>query len=105
MKCHSVVYLGTLRTFMYRTFVNRLCASQVPARLNLHLSAAGLAANKDTSPAKPSSSPDDEVLFERIRKTGVLRLNKPKALNALSLSMVNRLYPKMKVGAVAWILV
>ena len=84
---------------MYRTFVHRFCSLQVPARVNLHLSTVGLAANKDASP-----TPDDEVVFERIHKTGVIRLNKPKALNALSLSMVNRIYPKMKVGTVAWAL-
>jgi enoyl-CoA hydratase/carnithine racemase len=46
---------------------------------------------------KTSSSTSDEVKFDYINKTGIIQLNKPKTLNALSLPMVELIYPKMKV--------
>jgi enoyl-CoA hydratase/carnithine racemase len=46
---------------------------------------------------KTSSSTSDEVKFDYINKTGIIQLNKPKTLNALSLPMIEQIYPKMKV--------
>lgn len=39
-----------------------------------------------------------EVLLERRGCAGVITLNRPKSLNALSLSMIRQIYPQLKVG-------
>lgn len=39
-----------------------------------------------------------EVLLERRGCAGVITLNRPKALNALNLSMIRQIYPQLKVG-------
>lgn len=44
-----------------------------------------------------SSSPQDEVLMEKIDTKGVITLNRPKALNALNLNMIRMIYPQVKV--------
>lgn len=38
----------------------------------------------------------DEILLESIKDVGVITLNRPKALNALNLSMVRQLLPVLK---------
>ena len=83
---------------MYRTLVTRSCLPRVYPRVNLHLTTLKLAeaSSKDAQP-KSSANSTDEVKFDYINKTGLILLNKPKALNALSLSMVQQIYPKMKV--------
>ncbi|CAH1773050.1 unnamed protein product, partial [Owenia fusiformis] len=43
-----------------------------------------------------STSPDDEVILERHGNKGVITLNRPKALNALNLSMIRKMYPVLK---------
>jgi hypothetical protein len=43
------------------------------------------------------SAKENEVLFDYINKTGIIKLNKPKTLNALTLSIIEKLYPKIKV--------
>nr|XP_006636689.1 PREDICTED: 3-hydroxyisobutyryl-CoA hydrolase, mitochondrial [Lepisosteus oculatus] len=37
-----------------------------------------------------------EVLLERVGNAGVITLNRPKALNALNLSMIRQIYPQLK---------
>ncbi|EEZ97382.1 3-hydroxyisobutyryl-CoA hydrolase, mitochondrial isoform X1 [Tribolium castaneum] len=41
------------------------------------------------------SSVADDVIFDNVGDKGVITLNRPKALNALNLSMVNKLYPTL----------
>ena len=38
---------------------------------------------------------DKEVFFEEKGSLGLIKLNRPKALNALTLSMVREIYPKL----------
>jgi len=42
-------------------------------------------------------STEEDVLFESVNNKGVIILNRPKALNALNLSMVNKIHPKLKL--------
>lgn len=39
---------------------------------------------------------ENDVLFEEVNDKGIIILNRPKALNSLNMSMVNKLYPKLK---------
>lgn len=43
-----------------------------------------------------SSNASPEVLFERVGNAGVIILNRPKALNALTLNMIRLIYPQLK---------
>uniref|UniRef100_W5LHM1 3-hydroxyisobutyryl-CoA hydrolase n=1 Tax=Astyanax mexicanus TaxID=7994 RepID=W5LHM1_ASTMX len=43
-----------------------------------------------------SSNASPEVLFERVGNAGVIILNRPKALNALTLNMIRHIYPQLK---------
>ena len=44
-----------------------------------------------------SSTSAPEVLLEKVGRAGVITLNRPKALNALNLTMTRLLYPQLKV--------
>ena len=44
-----------------------------------------------------SSSSEAEVLFHTHGAARIITLNRPKALNALNLTMVRKIYPAMKV--------
>lgn len=44
-----------------------------------------------------SSQAGSEVLFEKRGNAGVITLNRPKALNALNLTMIRHIYPQLKV--------
>ncbi|GAA6090760.1 3-hydroxyisobutyryl-CoA hydrolase, mitochondrial [Tachysurus ichikawai] len=43
-----------------------------------------------------SSTASPEVVLEKVGNSGVITLNRPKALNALNLSMIRLLYPQLK---------
>ncbi|XP_071941610.1 3-hydroxyisobutyryl-CoA hydrolase, mitochondrial-like [Antedon mediterranea] len=43
-----------------------------------------------------SMASEDEVILEKKGSKGIITLNRPKALNALNLSMVRKMYPKLK---------
>ncbi len=83
---------------MYRTLLIRSCFYRIHPRVNIHLSSPKVEETSSTNAQqKTSSSTSDEVKFDYINKTGIIQLNKPKTLNALSLPMVELIYPKMKV--------
>ena len=84
---------------MFRTLIKRCSFVQLTPSLNIHLSTPKLAkvTSQNAQSSGSSSSPSDDVKFEYINKTGVILLNKPKALNALSLPMIEQIYPKLKV--------
>lgn len=44
-----------------------------------------------------SSSAEEEVILKTIDTKGLITLNRPKALNALNLSMIRKIYPQMTV--------
>ncbi|XP_043600158.1 3-hydroxyisobutyryl-CoA hydrolase, mitochondrial isoform X4 [Bombus pyrosoma] len=56
-----------------------------------YLSAQGSGTAKEVQ-----QSIEDDVLFEDVGNKGVIILNRPKALNALNLSMVEKIYPVLK---------
>lgn len=39
---------------------------------------------------------ENDVLFKEVGNKGIIILNRPKALNALNLSMVEKIYPVLK---------
>ncbi|XP_072028334.1 3-hydroxyisobutyryl-CoA hydrolase, mitochondrial-like [Amphiura filiformis] len=46
--------------------------------------------------AMSSGTAADEVILEKNKNAGVITLNRPKALNALNLSMIRTIYPKLQ---------
>lgn len=49
-----------------------------------------------SSSSAPLASSDQEVILEQRGNKGIITLNRPKALNALSLSMIRLIYPQLK---------
>lgn len=45
---------------------------------------------------KMSTNSSEEVILERIGNKGIITLNRPKALNALNLSMIKKIYPQLR---------
>ena len=43
-----------------------------------------------------SSGEENEVILQTVANKGIITLNRPKALNALNLSMIRKIYPAMK---------
>lgn len=80
---------------MYRTLIKRCSFAQLTPRLNIHLSTPKVEEVTNQNVQTPKS---DDVKFEYINKTGVVLLNKPKTLNALSLPMIEQIYPQLKVS-------
>lgn len=70
------------------TFAPNLSAkymsSQTPAKMN--------SAKSDVR----DSSEEEDTVFEVISRKGVITLNRPRALNALNLSMAKKIYEKLK---------
>lgn len=52
---------------------------------------------RTTAPYTTSSQIGDEVIIQKMNTTGIITLNRPKALNALNLSMIRRIMPQMTV--------
>jgi len=49
------------------------------------------------SPSEQQGSGEsDDVVFETVRGKGIIRLNRPKALNALNISMIRKIYPTLR---------
>lgn len=46
-----------------------------------------------------TTASSSEVLLEKKGCAGVITMNRPKALNALNISMIRQMYPQLKVGA------
>ena len=44
-----------------------------------------------------SAATDDGVTLERVDSKGIITLSRPKALNALNLAMIRKIYPQLKV--------
>lgn len=87
---------------MLRTLSTRAGLPRVLPRVNLHLSKTKVEETSSSdAQQKAASNTDGEVKFDHVNRTGLIQLNKPKALNALSLSMVRQIYPKMKVRTLA----
>ncbi len=70
---------------------------RVPARVlvDLALRAPGRQHNASIA-ARMSSSSSDEVLFSEDRNAGVVTLNRPAALNSLTINMVRVMYTKLE---------
>src|SRR5690606_19493318 len=47
---------------------------------------------------RPSMAEEQEIIFEKRGRAGIITLNRPKALNALNANMVARMHPQL----VAW---
>ncbi|KIS28900.1 3-hydroxyisobutyryl-CoA hydrolase [Arthrobacter sp. SPG23] len=54
---------------------------------------------EETTAASPAAGPADEVLFERRGHLGVITLNRPKAVNALTLGMVGAMLEQLTAWA------
>lgn len=62
----------------------------------LSTQASGTEPQRNASMSKERPSVEDEVLLQEIGNAGIIKLNRPKALNALNLSMVEKIYPVLK---------
>ena len=94
---------------MYRTLISRVSSSssRILPSVNLHLSSVTLepkSNHEGQSKEAGTANSNDDVKFDYVRKTGIIQLNKPKALNALTLPMIERIYPKLKVGRIVFCL-
>lgn len=47
-----------------------------------------------------SSHAEPEVLLEKVGRAGVITMNRPKVLNALNLTMIQQIYPQLKVCSI-----
>ena len=52
------------------------------------------------SARRKMSTDSDEVVLDVVKGKGVIRLNRPKALNALNLNMINKMFPVLQVSPI-----
>ena len=52
------------------------------------------------SAKRKMSTDSDEVVLNVVKGKGVIRLNRPKALNALNLNMINKMFPVLQVSLI-----
>ena len=52
------------------------------------------------SARRKMSTDSDEVVLDVVKGKGVIRLNRPKALNALNLNMINKMFPVLQVSLI-----
>jgi len=84
MSIKSIQRLGVLRKHLVNTAKK---SANVQYFKNLH----------SVRTMSSESYVEDDVLFEEKNGARIIILNRPKALNALNLSMINKIYPKIKV--------
>jgi hypothetical protein len=83
---------------MYRTVLNRCLSTQNSFQVYFSNSILKLDRHHVVQVQHASTvNSTDEVKFDRVQRTGLIHLNKPKTLNALSLPMIRSIYPQMKV--------
>ena len=51
---------------------------------------------------KPQATEEEDVLFTQTRGNRTILLNRPKKLNSLNLSMIDKILPRLKVPFTPW---
>ncbi len=61
-----------------------------------HISTTNWVKMSSREQPKPQGQGEQEVIFEAVKGKGVITLNRPKALNALNLSMIRKIHPILR---------